>query len=106
MNEHESMKRAAILAARRSSPDHAQYQAGWRQGWQAAVEWCADASYSAGRADAEAELQAEAAAIYDAGHAQARADNDELYGFGYRDGLRDSAEVVAKLKQQLAERDE
>jgi len=99
MSEHDPMARAAILAARRGTSDHASYERGWQAGWMAAVEWCADVSWSAGVDEGFSQG-------VDAARAERRMEEDQIWADGYAEGLKDNAEVVAKLKQQLAERDE
>lgn len=102
----EPMRRAATAAMRRHEPyaaTEAAYARVFSTGWLKAVEWASGSAYAAGRSDAEAEIDEAYETGLALGAGQARADNDALFGLGYADGLRASAEVVRRLQAQLTE---
>jgi len=99
------MKKAALHAARRRHDPDPQpaFERGYTSGFNAGFEMAAGHVYAMAFEEGQASLEPELEAAYDAGHTQAKADNDSTWLAGWRAGAEEAGAVIRKLKAQLKE---
>ena len=97
------MARAAIQAAKRATEDHSSWEQGFIRGWRVGSEETGAIAYATGRMDGWNAHRARAKKARKQLAAELRAELDAKWFDGYDCGIRDNADVVLKLKQQLSE---
>lgn len=94
------MASAALAAARRAAAESS-FERGFARGFRAGADDVGPIAWSAGYSDGWNAHTKKAKKARKRREAEARADLDAIFMSGYRDGLSDSAGVVASLKDRL-----